>query len=270
MGTFDDAVKAYEATLSAGRQCRDSFKSCGFPVPPRILALLQDEADKKMSYQTKRTDLPSNKLPNVEVIMPIGEKRKYTLTSPPSEIAPPAKPDYGLPPNGAAKDWVAMKAKGATPHSLVLAVLKAADSNPIPRSKVSNMVSELRGLKGSNAGYNALMELGKKEIAADLDEGWILVDQNLGGIIVGDILWVPESQLTDGDRANHRREAIIILLKREGKLLTAEISRGLKNAPWVKAGSNGNFVKSDMAQLERDGIVRRHPDKKWELTGVTG
>jgi hypothetical protein len=268
MATFDDAVKAYEATLNAGRTCRDSFKSCGFPVPPRILALLKDEVDEKMTTQIQAAKQPSSVGAGLEALMPI--KRKYTLANPPSEILPPAKPDYGAPPKGALPDWVAMKAKGATPHSLVLAVLKASNLIPIPRARVSNIVSDLRGLKGSNAGYNALMELGKKGIAVEVDEGWILVDHALGGIIDGEILWIPETQLTDGDRANHRREAIIIMLKREGKLLTAEISRGLKNASWVKAGSNENFVKSDMAQLERDKIVIRHPDKKWELTNVTG
>jgi hypothetical protein len=270
--TFDDALDAYNDLLRAGKSCKDLFIGAGFPAPPRVLALLNDEIEQKVAQAAQRQPTTYRPLPVRRIIMPrvsapVVVKRTYTRRKPSTErkLLIPKKPDYGLPPKG-AETWVALKATGASPHALTVAILK--EYGPIERPRLSNMVSEIRGLKGSNAGYNALTELAKQNLAREIPyQGWILNDDSIGGILKGDILWSPEDQLTPADRAAHRREGILLLLELNGEMLSYEISHSLEQCDWIRAGKNRNFVKADMAQLDREGIVRRLDDKKWILAG---
>jgi hypothetical protein len=199
----------------------------------------------------------------------VAVKRAYTRRKPATErkLLIPQKPDYGLPPKG-AEDWVALKAIGASPHALAVAILK--EYGPIERPRLSKMVSDIRGLKGSNAGYNALTELHRQQLVQETPDGWVLNDSRIGGNLEGDVLWSPEDQLTPADRAAHRREGILLLLELNGGMLSYEISHSLERCDWIRAGKNRNFVKADMAQLEREGIVGRHDDKTWVLEEAQG
>jgi hypothetical protein len=272
--TFDDALEAYKNLLQAGKECRDLFMATGFPAPPRVLALLNDEVEQKLAQAARQlTTQRSVPVPVRRVIMPHSApvaapvKRAYTRRKPSTErkLLIPKKPDYGLPPKG-AEDWVALKAIGASPHALTVAILK--EYGPIERPRLSKMVSDIRGLKGSNAGYNALTELHRQELVQETPDGWVLNDSRIGGILKGDVLWSPEDQLTPADRAAHRREGILLLLELNGGMLSYEISHSLERCDWIRAGKNRNFVKADMAQLERESIVARHDDKTWVLLEV--
>jgi hypothetical protein len=263
--TFDDAVAAYNKLRADALICKQLFIDVGFPVPPRVQALLDDQVERQIQkFHPSPTRVPPSPKAKPEAVT---TTRSYTRRDTQKrELALPSRPDYGPPPLGGSEEWVAMKAIGASPHALTVAILKAYE--PIERPKLSSMVAQLRGLKASNAGYNALTHLADKGLAKETEKGWVLIDHTIGGLLNGDILWSPEDQLTFADRASHRREGIILLLELNGGLQSYEISDGLERCGWIRAGKNRNFVKADMRQLEIEDKVKRLEDKTWVLEEV--
>ena len=256
------AYKSFFSLLETGKECKRLHLAAGLSLPYGLEALLDE--DSSASDDSPKV-VPSTVRERPRVIASVLARRPYK-TRELSLVRIPAKPDFGPPPEGAGDDWVPFKAVSASPHALTMAVMRA-QKQPLSRAELSNRVSEIRHLKGSNAGYNALgrlVEIG--EVSGDAVTGWTLKNKGRGGVISGEYLWSLESELTDADRAAHRREGIVSLLELNRQLQTAEVSRGLQDMPWIKAGANRNFVKADMAQLEREGIVRRLQNKGWELT----
>jgi hypothetical protein len=263
------ASQALTKLIEDAEACARLWLDAGLAVPSEVEDLIGESRSMdggKKPARGKAIQKVVTEPFRLTAIAPI-EKVKYPARNTKS-ILPVPKPDYGPPPKEAGKDWVAMKTTGASPYALALAILKA-QNGPISRPDLSNKVSELRGLKRSNAGYNVLTKMKAVGEADETPEGgWTLRDKTRGGIVVGNILWTPEDELTYADRAEHRREGILLLLELNGPLKGYQISNGLKASPWIRAGKNNNFVKADMNQLENDEKVRRLEDKRWALQEV--
>jgi hypothetical protein len=253
-----EAHNAYTRWLTDAVEVRRLYVEASLGVPSRLKLVLGDEGLPAQRPLNLPELLVKKEKPNKP------EKRPYTVKpSAPLEHIP-AKPDHGPKPEEAGKEWVSLRLEVASPQALTMAAMRH-HNRPLEWSVISNIVARLRGMKGSGAAYNVLARLEKSGDILERENGWVLKDTQNGGLLTEDYLWTPLELMTDYDKAAHRREGILLLLEENKRLLTSEIIRGLEQMDWIKTISTQDFVKSDMYQLEKQGIIRRLETKEWEI-----
>jgi len=177
-------------------------------------------------------------------------------------IPPPEKPPM---PAEATSDWIWIRAKEATPNTLVLALLRAAGGVIRSKDIVAKMQTVLPDVSRgtiSNVGTRL------KGTAVELtDDGWRLLDMTKAGILHKGHLWALPENLGKVELAAQRREAILHVLGMfDSGLQIVQIVENLRRCSWVVAPINKDLVKDDIAILfEQNKIKKRGNSKKWEL-----
>jgi len=177
-------------------------------------------------------------------------------------IPPPDRPS--MPPD-ATSDWIWIRAKEATPNTLVLALLRAAGG--VLRSK--DVTTKMQAiLPDVSRGTISNVGTRLKGTAIELtDDGWRLIDMTKAGILHKGYLWGHPDSFGKTELAAQRRDAILHVLGMfDSGLQIVQIVENLRRCAWVVAPINKDLLKDDIAILLAQGKIRRRGNtKKWEL-----
>lgn len=262
-----DAIKAYSELIDGASRCVGLYREAQLPIPQKLRSFLGlDEEGRPQAALPFH--LAATKPEEVHRPTSNGRGHHVSLNDPALDRAQriPAKPNHGERPVQADEGWVSLLAREASPQALTLAVMRGGRA--IKMADLNREVAILRGMDGSSsAAYNVVQRLHKDGEALETEAGWVLVNFFRAGIVQGGILWSPKELLTDSDFAAIRREAIMLLLKENGPLITGAITRGLGRCEWLQAPAGRHQAKADLRQLQKEGYVKRLPSGEWFTTG---
>jgi len=217
------------------------FESSVAPPAPSVL---------RPQVVTEPTLFPATKQP------PVKKKRQRLSLSSKEKLAfkVPPMPDYGIRPEAAGGDWVAVPLKAASVANLLLFILNSANGRPLSSTDLEFGLAEYREKSGSSTISMTLKKLVEEKYIAGDSRGWQLI-RDVGGIISGDRLWVPLNQLRSTDKAAVRREVILSALRLNGTMPNFVIARCLQECEWLTVPVSPYTVKSDMRIMFKEGFV---------------
>ena len=223
----------------------------------RSLMDLYDQAEEcRLLFERANIPLPEV-LKRVLGMNGLGVKQTSQPIIPPPE-RPPMPPD-------ATSDWIWVRAKEATPNTLVLALLRAAGG--VLRSK--DVTAKMQAiLPDVSRGTISNVGTRLKGVSIELsDDGWKLIDLSKAGVLHKGYLWGHPDSFGKTEIAAQRRDAILHVLGMfDSGLQIVQIVENLRRCAWVKAPINKDLVKDDIAILLTQGKIRRRGNtKKWEL-----
>jgi hypothetical protein len=182
-------------------------------------------------------------------------------TAPPN-ITAPEKPPM---PVDAGPDWIWIKASEASPATVVLALLRAANSPMRPKELIEQVTSLLEVPAGSV--YNVGPRLESREIIQRGEDGWELKKFEGAGLIHKGFFWGPPAAFGKQELAAQRRTALLHVLSfHPTGLQIVQILQQLKRCSWVVAPVNKDLVKEDIGVLRDLGKVKKRGNtKNWEI-----
>ena len=233
-----EAYASIAATLEAGRRCQELHERAGLPMPPRIQWLLGISP-------------PPNGAP--------GPENKANAHIP--------APDHLNRPAEAGSEWISIRVSDAIVTTVVLAILRAANGEPVRSRDVTDRVMELLPNSTSGSVANAGTRLSTDEVIARSEDGWKLVKPEKAAIMQDGLLWGPIGIFAQQDIAAYRRDAILHVLKHFPKgLQVVQIVEQLRSCQWLHTAANKDILKLDMQVLMVARKVRRTGNpRKWQL-----
>jgi len=238
----EDAYESVKAVLAAGRKCQELHERAGLPLPQRIRWLLGVS--------------PPNGTGIVE----------------PRTTAHIPAPDRLNRPENAAADWISIQVSDAIVTTVVLAILRAANGEPVRSRDVTDRVMALLPNSTSGSVANAGTRLTAEETIMRSEDGWKLAKPERAAIMQDGVLWGPVGIFAQQDVAAYRRDAVLHVLKHFPKgLQIVQLVEQLNNCAWLHTSANKDILKLDMQVLATDGKVRRIGNsKKWGLPTEKG
>ena len=253
------ATEAINKWLQDARRCVDLIKAAKMPMHPALIRVLgSDLGAREEPPQSSRSAVS----PEIQV-----PTRKPVKRRDPKTFRIPTEPNPPSRPSGVGADWVYLPTKEASPRNLTIAVLYTAKEG-ISAAEINRIVNIARASRnGSAAAYNSLHRLRLDGDIVGENDSYRLTNSALRGIIQDGWLWVPQSMLTDQDRASIRRRAITRILRLNGPLNSADVTKILDKCTWMGVPITKDVGKADLAAMELEHRVRRLEDKTWEALG---
>ena len=261
------AMEALRQLLRDAKSCADLFLAAEMSFPAPLQRLLGGTASAAVQFSPPTTAVPqyTASLTQTEASperqkQPIRRRDPKTLKVPDAPLPPPR-------PALAGTHWIYLRAKDASPRILTIAVIFQANHaglyiNAAAANRLVNKVRESR--RDSAAAYNSLQRL-RSDGDIDETDGISIKNTDLRGVIEDGWIWVPERLLGDQDRAAIRRRATELILRENGPLSTADVTKVLVRCTWLPPSLTKDASKADLTAMELDGRVRRLADKTWEV-----
>jgi hypothetical protein len=184
----------------------------------------------------------------------------------------PGQPTISIPPleryphpGEWAPGWIWIDIAGATPTSLVLALLREADK-PVRAPEVAEHVTTLMPSVPAGTVFNLGKRLAGSVIRRTRD-GWELTAPEQAPLLFDGLLWGPAKVFVKSELASHRREALMhILNTAPGGLQASQLTEYAKSCQWIYAPVSKELIQDDLELLFNQSKVRRRGNsRKWEL-----
>jgi hypothetical protein len=236
-----EATRSLAALLEAAERCREVYERAHMALPE-----------------------PLKRLYGIGVPLSAEAKAKPSLTIPPPEFARPPESQSG---------WISVPMRGGSPATASLAVLRAADGEPVRARDIQERVQGL--LRDSNPGSvaNVGTKLDAEGVIERGQEGWRLLVPEKAPVIHEGRFWGPPTIFGKYELAAVRREAILHLLRLSNAgLQTSQIIDQLSQCSWLlDVPVNKEIVQADVEFLQEQKTIRRRgASKKWEIAPEKG
>jgi hypothetical protein len=233
-----EAYQSVTALLELARKCEQLHQRAGLALPDRIQRLLGVS----------------------------GSNGNGKSTSVARTVAQIPGPDQNRP-KSVASECISINTREAIVTTLVLAILKEANGEPVRPRDITDRVMKLRPDSTSGSVANSGTRLVADGVVERTDDGWKLLKPERAATIQDGLLWGSPDIFIPAEIAAYRRAAILHILKHYPKgQQIIQIVEALNDSSWFHATANKDMLKADMQDLLKNRKVRRVGNtRKWQL-----